>query len=313
MKAVVVEHRGSPGALKEMPDPQPGVHEVLVHVCAAGVNPVDWKVRDAGTRPMPYVLGQDFSGTVAAVGSAVRRYRYGERIFGVAHDRGAFAEYTIVPEESTSQPAAKIPDDVGYADAAALPTAGITALGSLDALQAAKGTTLVVVGATGGVGTFAVQIARDRGAHVIASGRASNERLARELGADEYVAYDREDVFAAIARAHPGGVDAVLDLVDDADAIGRTAGTIREGGRIVSTIHAADAAWFSARKILAENLRMTHTPASSHEGLRTLVKMLEEGRLRTVIAAERPLSEAVDALEESKRGAVAGKLVLMVE
>ena len=72
-------------------------------------------------------------------------------------------------------------------------------------------------------------------------------------------------------------------------------------------------AWFSARKILAENLQMAHTPASSHEGSRTLVKMLEEGRLRTVIAAERPLSEAVDALEESKRGAVPGKLVLMVE
>ncbi len=161
MKAAVIEHAGDLGSLKEIPEPAPGSHEIQVRVSAAGVNPIDWKVRDRGNERMPFVLGQDFAGVVSRVGAGVTKYKIGERVFGVAPDHGAYAEYTIVSEDD---PVAKIPDDVGDADAAALPTAGLTALAALETLQVDKGTKLLVLGATGGVGSFAVQIAADRGA-----------------------------------------------------------------------------------------------------------------------------------------------------
>ncbi|HZV76878.1 MAG TPA: NADP-dependent oxidoreductase [Candidatus Babeliales bacterium] len=311
MKAVVIEHRGDEGTLKEIPTPRPAAHEILVHITAAGVNPIDWKRRDRGDEKLPFVLGQDFAGVVSATGDHVTKYREGERIFGIS-DQGAYAEYTIVPEDDPEQPIAKIPDSVGDADAAALPTAGLTALASIDALHVEKATTLLVLGATGGVGGFAVQIARDRQAHVIGTGGSSNAGLGRSLGLEEFIAYDRENVVNAVKAAQPQGVDAVLDLVDGPDAIKPIADVVRAGGRIVSTIGAADVAWFAQRQITAQNLVSGKTPEHSHAGLRTLLELLEQGRLHVTIADERPLAEAVDALAESKRGSVNGKLVITV-
>ncbi|MBV8529687.1 MAG: NADP-dependent oxidoreductase [Candidatus Eremiobacteraeota bacterium] len=313
MKAVIVEHRGEPGTLTEIPTPTPGAHEVLVRVVAAGVNPIDWKRRERDDRPFPFVLGQDFAGVVSATGNRVTKYREGERIFGIARDHGAYAEYTVVPENEQGQPVSKIPDAVGDADAAALPTAGLTALASLEALEVSKGTTLLILGATGGVGGFAVQIARDRGTRVIGTGRSANESDARSLGVEEFIAYDRSNVADVVTTAHPEGVDAVLDLVDDADAIKAMARLIHAGGRIVSTIGATDEEWFAQRKITAQNLYTLDTPQASHSGLRTLVELLEQGRIRVIIAGERALSDAVEALEESKRGSVNGKLVITID
>ena len=312
MKAVVVEHLNGSGSLKDIPVPKPGSHEILVRVTAAGVNPIDWKRRDHADEKFPFVLGQDFAGVVSETGAGVRKYREGERIFGVAAgDDGAYAEYTLAAEDGR-EPIAKIPDSVGDADAAALPTAGLTALAAIEALHVGKDTTLLVLGATGGVGGFAVQIARDRGAHVIGTGSAANEAYARSLGVDEFVAYDRQDVGEAVKAAHPNGVDAALDLVDDADAIKKIATVLRGGGSIVSTIRAADAAWFEQRKIVAQNLYVGGSPQWSHAGLRKLLELCERSAIRVTIAGERPLSEAVAALDESKRGSVAGKLVITV-
>jgi NADPH:quinone reductase-like Zn-dependent oxidoreductase len=313
MKAAVIEHRGDRGELKEVPVPQPSAHEILVRVTAAGVNPMDWKVRDRGDRAMPFVLGQDFAGFVSATGSGVSKYHEGERVFGIARDHGAYAEYTIVPQDDRVQPIAKIPDDVGDADAAALPTAGLTALAALDALGVQKDTAVVVLAATGGVGSFAVQIARDRGARVIGTARRSNEQLARSLGVEEFVAYDEQNVVEAIGAAHPQGVDAVLDLVDGPSTIGAMADVLRKGGKIVSTIGAADAGWFADRGVPAINISLPQTPASSHEGLRELLKMLERGAIRVMIGGERSLAGAAAALDESKSGSVDGKLILTVD
>lgn len=312
MKAAVVEHHGDAGSIKDVPVPQPGPHEVLVRVVAAGVNPIDWKRRERAQQRLPFVLGQDFAGVVSETGDRVQKYRNGERIFGIARDHGAFAEYTLVPEDGPGQPVAKIPDDVGDADAAAVPTAGLTALAGLEALGVGKDTTLLVLGATGGVGSFAVQMARDRGARVIAIARSANEGLARSLGADEFIGYDKDDVVASVRAAHPDGVDAILDLVDDADAIKRTGALLRDGGRIVSTIGAADVGWFANRNAVATNVVMLETPQGTHAGLRTLLELIERGAIRVMIAGERPLAEAVAALEESKGGTVDGKLVITV-
>jgi NADPH:quinone reductase-like Zn-dependent oxidoreductase len=311
MKAIVVEHRGRPGSLKELERPVPAAREVLVRITAAGVNPIDWKARDRGDMPLPFVLGRDFAGVVSAFGEHVTKYREGERIFGIARAHGSYAEYTLVSEDDRMGPFAKIPDDVGDADAAALPTAGLTALAALDSLGVSAGTTLLVLGATGGVGSFAVQIARDRGAHIIGTARSTNAETAISLGVDEFVAYDACDVAAAVKVAHPDGVDALLDLVDDEDAIKVMAPLLRPKGKIVSTIGAADENWFSQRQITAENLYVADSPRWSHAGLRTLAEMVEQQRLRVNIAAEYPLSEALAALERSRSG-VNGKIVITV-
>lgn len=312
MKAAVIEHRGDRGELKELPVPEPSAREVLVRVTAAGVNPMDWKVRDRGERAMPFVLGQDFAGIVSATGKGVSKYHEGERVFGIARDHGAYAEYTIVPQDDRFQPIAKIPDDVGDADAAALPTAGLTALAALDLLGVQKDTIVVVLAATGGVGSFAVQMARDRGARVVGTARRANEQLARSLGIEEFVAYDEQNVAEAIRAAHPLGVNAILDLVNAPEAIGAMAATLKKGGKIVSTIGAADVKWFSERGLVAVNMDMKQTPASSHEGLRELLKMLERGAIRVMIGGERSLADAAAALDESKSGSVNGKLILTV-
>ncbi len=311
MKAIVVEHRGEPGSLKEIERPTPAAREILVRITAAGVNPIDWKARDRGDMPLPFVLGRDFAGVVSELGEHAAKYREGERIFGVARAHGSYAEYTIVGEDDRMGPFAKIPDGVGDADAAALPTAGLTALAALDSLGVSAGTTLLVLGATGGVGSFAVQIAHDRGAHIIGTARSTNAEAARSLGVDAFVAYDAGDVAEAVKAAHPGGVDAVLDLVDDENAIKATAPLLRPAGKIVSTIGAADESWFAQRKITAANLYTMDSPQWSHAGLRTLAEMVERQRLRVNIAAEYPLGEALAALERSKSG-VNGKVVITV-
>jgi NADPH:quinone reductase-like Zn-dependent oxidoreductase len=313
MKAVIVEHRGEAGSLKEVPTPQPAEHEILVRVTAASVNPVDWKSRDRGDRRLPFVLGQDFAGVVSALGPNVSKYREGERIFGIARQHGAFAEYTVAAEESLPQPVAKIPDSVGDADAAALPTAGLTALAALEWLRVGQGTTLLVNGATGGVGSFAVQIARDRGAHVIGTASSTNEAFARELGIEEVIAYDKVDVVAAVKTSQPDGIDAVLDLVSDPDAFKKNADVVHAGGRVASTIGSADVDFFAQHKIEADNLVMQHTPQSSHAGLRTLVELVEQERIRVFIGDERPLAEAIDALNESKHGGINGKIVITID
>lgn len=313
LKALVVEHLGETGSLKEIPVPKPGPHDILVRVTAAGVNPVDWKQRNRPETKFPLVVGRDFAGVVSQPGESVTKYHEGERLFGIARDHGAYAEYTIVSDDDHTQPIAKIPDDVGDADAAALPTAGLTALASLEALLLAKGATLLVIGATGGVGGFAVQIARDRGVHVIGTARSANETFARSLGVDEFVAYDRQNVVQTVKSSHPSGVDAVLDLADDESAIKDMAAVIRPGGRIASTIGAVDENWFAQRQITGANVYVLDSPLWSHAGLRVLLELLEQGRLKVTIAGERPLSEAVAALDASRNGSVNGKIVITVD
>src|SRR5215469_6635474 len=148
MKAAVIEHRGETAAIKSVADPQPGEREILVRVTVAGVNPIDWKVREAGERRLPFVLGQDFAGIVVATGSRAQKYNLDERVFGIARDHGTYAQLTVVPEDDHAQPVAKIPDALGDAEAAALPTSGLTALASLDALGVESATKVLILGAT---------------------------------------------------------------------------------------------------------------------------------------------------------------------
>jgi NADPH:quinone reductase-like Zn-dependent oxidoreductase len=199
----------------------------------------------------------------------------GDRVFGMARSHGAYADYTAVLSGVDREALARIPDGVANEQAATLPVAGIAALGSLELLKIAAGQTVVLMGATGGVGGYAVQIARSRGARVIATVRGCAAE-AHKLGAEEVYDTQAGDVIEAIRAAHPEGVDAVLDLVNGKGAIGRDAGILKSGGNLVSTIHAADEAWFKDRRISARNVGKGN-PKATAEGLAELANFLAAG------------------------------------
>ncbi|MBV9233195.1 MAG: zinc-binding dehydrogenase [Candidatus Eremiobacteraeota bacterium] len=295
MKAVTIEHHGDRGTLRDVDVPAAGPHDVLVRVTAVGVNPIDWRRRDRPDTRLLHVLGQDFAGFVSDIGDRVTKYHKGERVFGIAPQHGSYAEYTLVPQGDRAQPLAKIPDDVGDADAAALPTAGITALAAIQALNVTKATSLLVLGATGGVGgtpfrSRTIAAPGSSAPHV----RRTRDSRVRSAWTSSYPTI-KED---AARRLRGRGMEAALDLVDDKAGMKRIAGAMREGGRIVSTIGAADTDWFAARKIAATNLYAADTAQWSHAGLRALLEMLQQGGIKVMIAGERPLSEAAQALKK---------------
>jgi NADPH:quinone reductase-like Zn-dependent oxidoreductase len=312
MRAFAIDHFGEHGSVRDLPEQLPGPGELLVRVTFAGVNPVDWKIRDGlrGERPFPWVLGCDFAGVVELAGSGVTAYRPGDRVFGTARKHGSFAERIVIDADDNEAAIAPIHDGLSDAQAAALPIPGLTATGSLHLLDLAAGDTLFVYGATGALGAIAVQIAHARGIRIIATARAEKEQFARALGADEVVAYDREDVFAAVKAAHPAGVDGALDLVSDSEGIKRLAGIVRSGGRVVSALRAADAAWFAEREIVASNIVMSHTPQSSPAGLRELAGYVTSGVVSVQIDDTRPLEDAGDILAAIKDRRISGKVVL---
>ena len=195
-----------------------------------------------------------------------------------------------------TEPLARIPDDVTDEQAAVLPIPAITALGSLKLLGVTAGQHLVVMGATGGVGGYAVQMARSRGVHVIATVRGDVDE-ARRLGAEEVYDTKVVDVVDAL-RASTNGVDAVLDLVNGSDAIRRDAELLKSGGRLVSTIYAADEGWFAERQITAHNIASSANRLSSPQGLNEVARMLADGTITARIRSTVELDGAGQMLEK---------------
>src|SRR5271168_2604675 len=270
MRAFAVRGFGEAPGILDLPMPaDDGAY--LIRVKVAGVNPIDYKLveRLTAAASYPFVLGADFAGVVERAPAGAGDFRVGDRIFGMARTHGAYAEYTAVGPGAKNEPLARIPDGVSDEQAAALPIPGITALQSLELLGVAAGQRVVVMGATGGVGGYAVQMALSRGAHVIATVRGDADE-ARRLGAEEVYDSQAVDVTSALHAAHPDGVDAVLDLISGPQAIRGDAEFIKPGGRLVSTIFAADEGWFAARQITAHNHASSENPLISAQGLTTV-------------------------------------------
>ncbi|MCU7826862.1 NADP-dependent oxidoreductase [Kitasatospora sp. DSM 101779] len=307
MRAVVVEQWGGPENLveREVERPEPGLNEVLVRVHAAGVNPVDWKVRAGGALiewgAVPAV-GWDVSGTVEAVGPGVGIFRPGDEVFGMPlfpRQAGGYAEYVVAPARHL----APKPAGLTHVEAAALPLAALTAWQSLvDAADVRLGERVLVHAAAGGVGHFAVQIAKARGAYVIGTASAGKHDLVRELGADEMVDYRAvrfEDVVSDI--------DVVLDGLGGETAE-RSLTVLRNGGRLITlpgpddvpaTRDGVRAAW-----VLVE---------PDHLGLREIAALVERGALKPVVETVLPLAEAAKAHEIGEQGRTTGKIVLTVD
>jgi len=234
MRALVLSRYGGPEhtALTDVPQPSPRTGEFLVRVHAAGLNPVDYKTRAGALRvirkyPLPIVMGNELSGVVEAVGPGVMRFAKGDRIFArVDKDfMGAFAEYAVVHEDH----AARMPASLDFPSAAAVPLAALTALQALrDELHLSAGHRVFIPGGAGGVGTFAIQIAKHLGAHVATTTSPRGEALVKRLGADVVIDYLRERFEDKLS-----GYDCAFDLVGG-ETLARLWPVVKPGGRVVS-------------------------------------------------------------------------------
>ena len=289
----------------DITEPQAGDDEALVRVHASSVNPVDvfiaaGALKDMAEHEFPVTLGRDFAGIVEQVGSDASHYRVGDEVFGfLLHanptvHHGSWAELITVPEDNFV--AAK-PRSLGFADAGAAPLAGITALAAFDALAPAEGETVLVVGASGGVGSLFVQLAAAAGANVIAPALPEDHDFLRGLGVSELV--DRNaDVAAAVREAHPDGVDAILDVVSPSP----DASLLADSGRLASPLGAAGEGP-GRFNVMAEP-----TPAN----LQRLAGLLDAGTLRVPIQRRYGLEQAGEALEALPTTHTQGKLGLTI-
>jgi NADPH2:quinone reductase len=310
MRAFAVRSFGEAPALYDLPIPSAD-SAFLIRVRYAGINPLDNILMEqlTATSRYPFVLGVDFAGIVEHAPEGELSLRPGERIFGMARTHGSYAEYTAVAPGVTTEPLARIPDDVTDEQAAALPIAGITALRSLELLGVTPGQHLVVMGAAGAVGGYTVQLARDRGVHVIATVRGDVDE-ARRLGAEEVYDTTAADVFDVLRTSHPDGVEAVLDLVNGSDVIRRDAEILKPGGGLVSTRYAADKEWFAEHQVTAFNIATLTNPLSSPQGLTEVARMLADGTITARIHSIIQPDHIGDALEKLRNGGLHGKAVI---
>ncbi|HEX8817588.1 MAG TPA: NADP-dependent oxidoreductase [Terriglobales bacterium] len=304
MKAIRIHQFGDAGTLKleDIPALAISDDQMLILVHDAGVNPIDWKIRQGYVKqstpnPFPLTIGQDFAGEVTDLGTAIQHFRKGDRVFGFAH--GAYAEYVAAPESTV----ATIPASMDYATAAALPTAGLTALQAIrDFIHAAPGMTILIHGAAGGVGSFAIQIAKAFGANVIGTATGDDVGYLNSLGVTDVIDYTRER-FEDKAR----NVDGVLDLVGG-DTLTRSYAVIKKGGLLVTTVGQIDEARAKQAGIHAAHIAMNKNAADLVE----LASMVANGSVKPRMAQSMPLSDAKKAQELSQNGGLHGKVILKV-
>ena len=309
MKAIRIHNYGGPEVLQyeAAPRPKPGKGEVLIRVHAAGVNPIDWKVRagymkDFIAHSFPIILGWDVSGVIEEVGPNVSRFKKGDEVYSLPdHTRnGAYGEYIVVRE---SEVALK-PNALHHVRAAAMPLATLTAWQALfDTAQLQPRQRVLIHGAAGGVGHFAVQLAKWKGAHVIGTASARNHEMLYELGADELIDYTVLK-FESIVR----DVDVVLDTIGG-DTQERSWQVLKKGGALVSLVQPP-----SENKAKEHGVRGIRLGARANgQELVEIAKIVDAGKLAPVIDRILPLSEARRAHELSQSGHTHGKIVLRVK
>jgi NADPH:quinone reductase-like Zn-dependent oxidoreductase len=305
MKAIRIHQFGDANTLKleEVPNISIADDQLLVRVRAAGVNPIDWKIREGYMKDrmptkFPLTLGQDFAGEVVDKGKSVTQFTKGDRVYGFA--QGAYAEYAAAPVSTV----AKIPDSMDFATAAALPTAGLTALQIIrDFVQAKSGMTILIHGAAGGVGSFASQIAKYKGARVIGTATGDDDvQYLKSIGVDEVIDYKRERFED---KVHD--IDAVVDLVGG-DTNARSYGVLKPGWILVSTVQPPDEAAAKKAGIRAQLIVMKRNSADLSE----LAQLVAKGAVKPRMDKTLSLSQAKEAQQLSETGKTEGKVILNV-
>jgi NADPH:quinone reductase-like Zn-dependent oxidoreductase len=314
MRAIAVSEYGATPASMNLPRPEPGPGEILVKMIAAGLNPSDWKVADGMLKdsvdvPFPLILGQDGAGVVDAVGEGVTRLRHGEQVYGsfgdVERGLGSYAEYAVARDDG---PVARMPEGMIYTQAAAVPTASMAALTLVEEARIDTGQTVLVVGATGGVGQGVVQLASRTGARVIATARDDMAGTMRRLGADETVDHSEPDLNRQVLAVHSGGIDVIVDTVSDTRAAEHLAQLLRPGGTYITTTWSVHPDGMEARELRGINLEYEPSFAL----LERISDLIDAGELRVRVEREVPLEDAAAALADNRAGGARGKTVLRV-
>ncbi len=308
MKAIVLHEHGGPEVLKyeDVLRPEPKEDQILVRVIAAGVNPVDGMIRSGmfakhDKSAFPIILGGDIAGVVEKVGSRITKFKAGDPVFAyVSLDNGGgYAQYAL----ATEREAAPKPKSLTYVEAAAVPIVALTAWQALiDTAKLSAGQTVLIHGGSGGVGTFAIQIAKARGARVIATASTANQDLLKQLGADISIDYTKQK-FEDVAK----DVDVVLDSVGK-DTLARSYGVVKKGGMIVSIVARLDQTELDKHSIRGATLSVG---PNSNE-LAEIGKLIDEKKVRVIVSQTFPLSEARKAQEQVATGHTRGKIVLKV-
>jgi NADPH:quinone reductase-like Zn-dependent oxidoreductase len=314
MRAIAVRKFGDAPELMDLPKPTPGPGEVLVHLGAAGVNPFDWKIADGlleGKMPhvFPLILGVDGAGAVEEVGPGVTRFAVKDGVFGQFFHppvgTGTYAEYVVAPETLAI---AQRPRGMYNDQAAAVPMPGMTALSTLDSLALEKRQSLLIMGAGGGVGSFATQLASNRGITTLAASRGPNRDFLHKLGASRFYDSSASSFFDDVRLGYPAGVDALLDLVHAGPEIEPFLALVRPGGIAASTRGAASEAVVVPRGLRGLNVDLQPTV----ELLDRLSKEFSSGKLRIPLEEKIPLAGAPDAILKSRSGKGRGKAVLTI-
>jgi NADPH:quinone reductase len=312
MRAVIVNEYGSAPVVADLPKPQPQAGQVLIRLSAAGMNPMDRVLASGDWRPMPamfpMVLGADGAGVIEHVGTKATRFAIGQNVFGQLlipplGSAGTYAEYVAVTEDA---PLTLVPDGLDLVVASALPTAGMAGLSLVDVLEPLSNKTLLIVGAGGGVGTFATQFAVNAGARVIANVREATAARMRGYGVAEIVDHGATPLPAAVRKAHPDGIDALLDLVSDADGFAELAGLVCPGGTAVTTQYIADTAALEAREVTGINF----TLQPSAEILNRLADALLTGRIMAPPITRISLDDVPAILSGTEARPIDGKTVI---
>lgn len=306
MKAVVAHEYGGSDKLKleEIPIPEPKQNEVLVKVTASGVNPADPLIlggkyaEEFGTH-LPLILGYDMAGVVTRTGAKVTKLKAGDPVYAYLLFGGGWAEYCLTNEGE----AAIKPKSITFADAAAVPLAALTAWQALvDVGKLSAGQTVLIHGGSGGVGSFAIQIAKHLGARVIATASTRNQDLLKQLGADVAIDYTKTK-FEDVAK----DVDLVIDPVGK-DTTARSYGVIKKGGMIVTLISRADPAELEKHGIRGASLA-SHPDANE---LAQITKLIDEKKIKPIVTQVLPLDEAAQATEQAETHHTRGKVVLKI-
>ncbi|MFD7894666.1 NADP-dependent oxidoreductase [Streptomyces sp. NPDC059743] len=303
-KAYVFTEHGGPEAeaFAELPVPSPGPGQLLVAVRAAGVNPVDWKLRNGYRRPgsapaeLPAVLGSEAAGVVREIGAGVEGFAVGDAVFGSTLT-GGYAEYTLLPVGITAHK----PDALPFTDAATLPVAAATAYDALHQLALEPGATLLITGAGGGVGVAAVQIARGLGIRVLGTASAGKKEFVESLGAVHVL--PGPGLTERVKAVAPDGVDAVLDLVGG-PALREAAEVLADPeGRLISAGDKGTVPELGGAAVVR---------ARTAAVLDAVAELVVSGTLRPYVTRTFPLERAAEALRAVEDGHVQGKIVIEV-
>ena len=316
MKAIAIQEFGGRDKLKvlDLPVPEVGPQDVLIQVKAAGVNPVDWKIREGFLRDLlphhfPVILGWDAAGIISQVGSDVTRLKVGDEVYAYCRmaviQHGAYAEWISLPETNVSVK----PKNVSFEEAATIPLAALTAYQSLfEAAGLQQGESVLIHAAAGGVGGFAVQLARHRGAKVFGTASPGNHEYVKGLGAELVIDYNTQDFRQVVRSVRPGGVDVVLDCVGG-DVVEQSLDILNSNGRLVTI---AESGLVKKLRAQGVNAHFVFVAPSSSQ-LDEITTLTESRKIHTHISSRFSLVEAAKAHELIESQHVRGKIVLTIE